>query len=105
MINLPQAGCPLTLLAAATQPPNQTKSFTTSISSLTILVMEGSLGALFLPLILAIIMVEVAVTNINVQVIPHHRVDPADHQLAHGFPHARQLVVTHKKGECLAPSA
>ena len=51
MITLPQAGCPLTLLAAATQPPNQTESFTTSISSLTILVMEGSLGALFLPLL------------------------------------------------------
>ena len=48
-------------MAASTQPPNQTESFTTSISSLTKLVMEGSLGALFLPLILAII-VKVEVT-------------------------------------------
>ena len=50
MINLPQAGCPLTLLAAATQSPNQTESFTTSIDSLTTMVMEGSVRALFLSL-------------------------------------------------------
>ena len=43
-------GAPSLFNAASTQPLNQTESFTTSIDSLTTMVMEGSVRALFLSL-------------------------------------------------------